>query len=652
MTRALVRRRRRRRWPTLGWRRALVFFSAWALVVDLAAAQAAAAQTKAPLELVDLDTTSRPYVTVTVAVPRELAAAELGPQNFTVTEDGEPRKAAVTRVPGDTLEVVLVIDASGSMLGEPLAAAKAAAQGFVAAMPAGTRIAVVGFGNAPDVVAGFGRDELTAAIDGLTAKGETALYDAVVTGVEQFAAGGEGAARRYTVLLSDGGDTASARTIEEAVAALTAADTGFSAVALATAESDLGALGQLAQATGGKVVAASDPSELAAAYDAIAGKIVNQYEVRYRSEAEGKTRVEVEVAADGVVAEWRDTVDFDPLPAPEMAPAPEPPRPSSAGGPGLWAQAWWLYIGVVPVGLALFIASWLLLATRRPRPRRRLARELGVGADAAPSAFTGLSERASALAERVLARGGRSSRLNAALERAGLMVRPGEFVVAAGSVVIAGSAAALLVFGALGAVVVTGGLGAAAWFGLAGAARRRQRRLADQLGDTLQLLAGSLRSGHGLIQALDMVTREAESPTAEEFHRVIVEARLGRDLSDALDALARRSGSEDMEWVVQAIRIHREVGGDLAEILDRVGETIRDRNRVRGQVRSLTAEGRLSAIILMALPFLVGAWMWFTNRPYVAELFERSEGRMLLGVGGFLMTMGAVVMKRLVKPEF
>ncbi|HVM40773.1 MAG TPA: type II secretion system F family protein, partial [Acidimicrobiia bacterium] len=204
----------------------------------------------------------------------------------------------------------------------------------------------------------------------------------------------------------------------------------------------------------------------------------------------------------------------------------------------------------------------------------------------------------------------------------------------------------------VGALLAAVGVPVAAWGIVSTVRTRRQRKLAEQLGDTLQLLAGSLRAGHGLVQALDMVTREAESPTAEEFHRVIVEARLGRDLAESLDALAARSGNEDIEWVVQAIRIHREVGGDLAEILDRVGETIRDRNRVRGQIRSLTAEGRLSAIILMALPFLVGAWMYMSNRPYVEELTARPQGRVLLFVGAVLMSIGAAVMRRLVKPEF
>lgn len=638
-------------------RRAFVLMTLAAVAVDLLGARAVARQADtplAPLEVVDVDLLSRPYVSLTVTAPRELAARELGPAAFTVRENGEARKATVRRIPTDALEVVLVIDTSGSMEGEPMAAAKAAAMDFVGTMPAGTRLGVVGFGTSPSVAVPFGssRDALVAAIAGLTATGETALYDGLVTGGEQFAASEVPGARRFVVLLSDGGDTASVRSLDAAVQALTALDAGFFSVALATAESDLGALGRLAQATTGKVVAASDPSEIAGVYETIASNLVNQYEVRYRSEAEGTTTLDVTVDAGGVSARWQDTLELPPLPVAQRAPAHEPARPYVASAPAWWEGEWLLLAGIVPLGIALLVATWLLTARRAPR--RRLAREVGpLGVPAATaSALSGVAERATAFADRVLSQRGRSGRLNAALEQAGLNVRPGEFVVAVASVGIAGAAATWLLYGPLVAVAVAAAVPAAARALLSTLRARRQRRLADQLGDTLQLLAGALRSGHGLAQALDMVTREAESPTAEEFHRVIVEARLGRDLSDALDAMASRAGNEDFEWVVQAIRIHREVGGDLAEILDRVGETIRDRNRIRGQVRSLTAEGRLSAIILMALPFLVGTWMWFTNRPYVSELFDRPAGRTILGVGVLLMAVGAAVLRRLVRPEF
>ncbi|MFN2506594.1 MAG: type II secretion system F family protein [Acidimicrobiales bacterium] len=115
---------------------------------------------------------------------------------------------------------------------------------------------------------------------------------------------------------------------------------------------------------------------------------------------------------------------------------------------------------------------------------------------------------------------------------------------------------------------------------------------------------------------MDTVTREAEPPTAEEFKRLTIETRLGRDFVEALQSLADRVGSEDFQWVVQAVQIQREVGGDLAAILDSVAGTVRDRTRIRRQVSALSAEGRMSAWVLMILPFGLGGMMALTSKEY------------------------------------
>jgi tight adherence protein B len=172
------------------------------------------------------------------------------------------------------------------------------------------------------------------------------------------------------------------------------------------------------------------------------------------------------------------------------------------------------------------------------------------------------------------------------------------------------------------------------------------------LPETLQILAGSLRAGHGLAQGIDTVAREAESPTSEEFRRLTVEARLGRDFVEALGALADRVGSEDFRWMVQAVEIQREVGGDLASILDTVADTVRDRTRVRRQVSALSAEGRMSAYVLMVLPFGLGAIMAVTNRGYLSPLYDSGTGLRLLAVGAVLLTVGGLWLRRIVKPTF
>ena len=146
-------------------------------------------------------------------------------------------------------------------------------------------------------------------------------------------------------------------------------------------------------------------------------------------------------------------------------------------------------------------------------------------------------------------------------------------------------------------------------------------------------MAGSLRAGHSLLRAVDSVSQEAEAPTSEEFSRIVNETRVGRDLNDALDEVAERMGSDDFTWVAQAIAIHREVGGNLAEVLDAVGHTIRERNEIRRQVKALSAEGKLSAIVLMALPFGVTGFISLTNPGYIAKFTQSLTGYAMLGVG-------------------
>ena len=158
-------------------------------------------------------------------------------------------------------------------------------------------------------------------------------------------------------------------------------------------------------------------------------------------------------------------------------------------------------------------------------------------------------------------------------------------------------------------------------------AGRRRAAFADQLDDSLQLMASSLRAGHSLLRAVDAVSQDAVSPTSEEFARIVNETRVGRDLSDSLDEVAERMGSDDFTWVAQAIAIHREVGGNLAEVLDAVGHTIRERNQIRRQVKALSAEGKLSAIVLGALPFGIIGFISMTNPGYLAK-FTQSVDRL------------------------
>ena len=244
---------------------------------------------------------------------------------------------------------------------------------------------------------------------------------------------------------------------------------------------------------------------------------------------------------------------------------------------------------------------------------------------------------------------GFSSRLDAELEAASVSLRAGEFVI----VTVAAAFGGLLVgyailrspMLALGVAVLAGLLPT---ISLRVALKRRAEKLREQLPDVLTIMASSLRAGHSFLQALDTVAKEIAQPAATEFQRVVAEVRLGRSAEDALEALAERVGSADFKWAVLAVNIQREVGGNLAEILDNVADTLRERAQMRRQVRVLTSEGRLSAWVLTLMPFAIGLYMFTTNRGYIMLLFSTKIGLMMLSGAALLLLAGVLWMRKIV----
>jgi tight adherence protein B len=253
------------------------------------------------------------------------------------------------------------------------------------------------------------------------------------------------------------------------------------------------------------------------------------------------------------------------------------------------------------------------------------------------------------MADKGLADAGHDKLIAKKLEAAGSQMRPGEWLLMS----IAGTLGALFgatfVFGWILGIAATALVALGFWTALSFKEGRRQKQFADALPETLQLLAGSLRGGLSMMQAIQTIADEADEPTAGEFHRIVTETRLGRDLALSFRELSVRMDSKDFDWVVTAVEIHREVGGDLAAILDRVGNTIRARNRVRGQVQALSAEGKMSGLILFMLPPGMLAAIATLNRPYLTEMVGTTEGQIMLVVSGVLLLIGGWWLKRLAR---
>jgi tight adherence protein B len=183
------------------------------------------------------------------------------------------------------------------------------------------------------------------------------------------------------------------------------------------------------------------------------------------------------------------------------------------------------------------------------------------------------------------------------------------------------------------------------------AGNRERKRFEKQLPDTLTLLSTSLRAGYSLLQAIEAVASEAPDPTAREFSRAVVEARLGRSVPEALDGIVTRTNSKDFEWATMAIEIQREVGGNLAEVLQTVADTMMARNRLKGEIKALTAEGRISAIVLGSLPFALAGFLWFNNREYLQPLLDATLGRIAIVAGLVLMAGGIFWLRKIVNIE-
>jgi tight adherence protein B len=317
-----------------------------------------------------------------------------------------------------------------------------------------------------------------------------------------------------------------------------------------------------------------------------------------------------------------------------------------------------LLIVVALVSLAAFALGWLLLGTaaRVKADRDMAARMAAIGRPVTEQVATPVKpgtgwipESVSAFGERFAKAQGFGEKLDAQLEAAGVILRSGEFVVAT---VIAGLVGAVLGAAILQNVLLAGVIGAVGavtpTLFLKVSLNRRSEKMREQLPDVLTIMASSLRAGHSFLQALDTVAREIPAPANVEFQRLVAEIRLGRPAEDALEALADRVGSADFRWAVLAVNIQREVGGNLAEILDNVSDTLRERATMRRQIRVLTAEGRLSAWVLAVLPFAIAIYMFAVNPDYISLLFTTQIGLFMLGVAGVLMVLGILWMRKIV----
>jgi tight adherence protein B len=251
----------------------------------------------------------------------------------------------------------------------------------------------------------------------------------------------------------------------------------------------------------------------------------------------------------------------------------------------------------------------------------------------------------------VAARHGIMAQIEARIDQADIPVRPAEALFLNLAAALIGGFLALLLGNVFWGLIILAALAIVPWMVVGILAVRRTHAFVAQLPDMLQLLGTTLRSGFSILQGLDTVAVQLPDPTGKEMRHVVAEARLGRPLSSALDEVAQRVRSEDFEWVVSAIGIQREVGGNLAELLDIVAETMNARSRLRQEAKTLTAEGRIGAYVISLLPIAIGLFVYSVNPSYLSPLFHTGLGKiMFYGCLGLALA-GMVWLRSIVKIE-
>lgn len=305
------------------------------------------------------------------------------------------------------------------------------------------------------------------------------------------------------------------------------------------------------------------------------------------------------------------------------------------------------------------LVPWLRHRVQTARLWRRLAAHRSVPGpgrlpwwEEASGRLRPVASRLEAVASALLPHLPRLAALGPAAEQARVAAAPTELLAVG---LVAGGAVALGAL-ALGAPVVLAAvltpLAACAPAGVVALlAARRRAAFAAELPDVLLLLAGTLRAGVPLTAALEAAAREAGGPVAPELRRVAGETALGRPLPEALAAVGRRMRSDEVAWVGMAVEIHQEAGGNLAEVLDTVARTVVERQRLRREVAALTAEGRISAVVLGVLPVGLAGVIAVVNPGYLASLLQTSVGTMLVVGAGLSMAVGFVWMRRIVNVE-
>ena len=555
------------------------------------------------------------------------------------------------------LDAIVVLDNSAALGNATVQLAKQALAPLLPGRGVTRSLGLVttGGGATVEVPGTTNADAFEAALSEVQPVGASSTWEGIIRAADML--GDRGFAQRAVILFSASTPVAGGRSAGSAQTALSQADAQLRAVAMPRG-ADIEGIENIVAGVGGSVSVVDDENALSGAFESMSKVLAGRFLLTFQapSGVEGLTKLTVKAGS------LSTTVAYMPGATRTGSANLAPPVPD---GPGVISRVLGNPFGLIAVVLlgfaAIVLFFWTLISMVLPNSdslnRRLKVYEDPYGEETEEDVDTGhttvpIIQRAVELTGDVAERRGVLQRLEGDLERASLPLRAAEalFFVLVASVLVTIATFALtknvmvtLIFAALTIAVPR--------LVLRIQVRRRCKAFERQLPDTLTLLAGTLRAGYSIGQGFEAVSTEIDDPMGRELRRVVTETRLGRPLNESLEAVADRMQSDDFAWAVMAIRIQREVGGNLAELLVTVAETMTQRERLRRDVNTLTAEGRMSAIVLGLLPPGLGVIMWAINPDYMSKLFEPGLGYILLGLALVSMLIGFAWMKKIITIE-
>jgi tight adherence protein B len=590
---------------------------------------------------VEADATDYPVVRAIVVTDRPTFSPPA------LTENGEEVTGLVATNLGRAKSIVLAVDRSRSMEGQPLENAVAAAREFVAAKPLEDRISVLTYSTEPIFLTGFqtsttDADSALRSIS-LDAVGGTTLYDALVLSSNSLSS--ETNQGRVVIIVTDGNETRSEASIEDAIAAAQNAGASIYVVGIESDAFNPKPLQRIAEETGGNYYGAADAAALTEVYTSIADELSRTWRLEYVTSALPSETIALTATAAGESASVQITAPGSSVIThkPEI----EGRLPEHFFGT-FWGQASFAAV----IGLVVFLAAAFAFASPRSawlkgrlEPHVATQRRVKQAGRERLRIAAGLFHAT----ENALGKFKPWRRLQRILERADLPLRTVEFVyLMLGAALLVG----LVVAGLTRSVplIALGLLGGAAvpYLFVSFKAKQRVRAFENQLPDLLVTMAAGLKAGHSFRQALQSVVDEDQPPASKELKRVLTETRLGRPMDEALADMAQRIGSKNFEFVITAVTIQRQVGGSLATLFDMVADTVRNRQQFAKKIKGLTAMGRASAYVLIGLPFFVAFMLTLLNSEYMRPLWHTSTGHKLI-IGMFVMIgIGSLFLRKIV----